>query len=123
MNTPFVLTPDIKVINLRAKDTFQHLELTNARFVQGQSHPEFTPYIEFTLLGDGIKFTAYANLIPDANELNCFDLLEAAKQAMGTQKQLFERVEIRAVDEQYVVAYRIEGELESEDDKDKINIR
>jgi len=109
MNTPFVLTPEIKVISLRAKDTFQHLELTNARIVQGQAHPESTPHIEFTLLGDGIKFTAYANLIPDVNEFNCFDLLDAAKQAMGQHEQVFERVEIRAFDTHYKGEYRIEG--------------
>ena len=109
MNTPFVLTPDIKVINLRAKDTFQQLKLIDARLVQGQAHPESTPQIEFTLLADGIKFTAYANLIPDANEFNCFDLLEATKQAMGGHVPQFDRVEMRAFDEHYKGQYRIEG--------------
>ena len=78
-----------------------------------------TPSIEFTVLGDEVKLTCNSNLIPGSYTFNCFDLLEAAKQAMGAQKQIFERVEIRAVDEQYVVADRIEGELDSDDYFDK----
>ena len=119
MNTPFVLTPEIKVISLRAKDTFNHFELTNARIIQGQAYHESTPQIEFTLLGDGIKFTAYANLISDSNEFNCFDLLEAAKQAMGQHEQIFDRVEIQAFDKHYESEYLIEGQIETDDKSDE----
>lgn len=119
MNTTFVLTPEIKAISLRAKDTFKHLELTNALIIQGQTNPESIPYIEFTLLGDGIKFTACANLIPGSNEFNSFDLLEAAKQALAQDVQVFERVEIRVFDEHYKNDYRIEGEIETDDKPDE----
>lgn len=119
MNTPFVLTAEIKVISLRAKDTFKRLELTNACIIQGQAYPESTPHIEIALIGDGIKFTACANLIPDSNEFNCFNLLEAAKQAMGQHAQVFERMEIRAFNEHYEDVYRIEGAVYIEYDVDK----
>lgn len=119
MNTTFVLTPEIKAISRRAKDTFKHLELTNARIIQGQTNPESIPYIEFILLGDGIKFTACANLIPGSNVFNGFDLLEAAKQALAQDVQVFERVEIRAFDEHYKNDYRIEGAVYVEYDVDK----
>ena len=114
MNTPFVLAPEIKVISLRAKNTFRHLRLVLAGLKQGQVYPESTPCIEFTLLGERMKFTAYANRIPGSNVFNCFDLLEAAKEAMGEHDQLFDRVEIRALDKHYEGAYRIEGEMEVE---------
>lgn len=119
MITPFVLSSEIQLISLRAKESFRQLKLINLQLAEGEIAAGSTPSIEFTLLGDEVKFTCFSNIMPGYDKFNCFDLLEAAKQAMGTQKQLFERVEIRAVDEEYVVAYRIEGELDADDYFDK----
>ncbi|MFM7671797.1 MAG: hypothetical protein ACKO6Q_04315 [Bacteroidota bacterium] len=119
MITPFVLSSEIHIISLRAKEYFRQLKLINLQLTEGELAAGSTASIEFTLLGDEVKFTCYSNGIPGSDRFNCFDLLEAAKQAMGAQNQLFERVEIRAVDEHYVGAYRIEGELEIDNDSDE----
>lgn len=111
MSTSFVLAPEIQSVTIRSKKTFQQLVLVRAELTAGEATVGSIPYIEFTLLGEGVTFTAHANRIPGTDRFNCFDLMEAVKQAAVSENYTFDRIVLQAHEAHYSGTYRIEGEL------------
>ena len=104
---------------LKVEKPFQSVKLLSAMEMRGQAIPDSSPFVELTLLGNNVKFSFHSNRIPRSTNFNCFDLLEAAKQAMGQHEQIFDRVEIQAFDKHYEAEYLIEGQIETDDKSDE----